>query len=282
MKKLFRRLGIFLLVIVILAVAVVIVVHLFADRAVKIGIETAATKTLNVEVTIGDVDLSIIGGKLRLQNLVIKNPPGYQHDKLLELRNAKIEVDVRSLLGDVVNIREIKLDGMNVVLEQRGVFSNNLQDVIRAIPAKDKQVSEPSGKKLHIDNLEITNTKVKVKLLPIPGKADTVTLNLAPIRMTDLGGDNKLNTAGLSSKVLLAVAKGIAEQGTGVLPEDMVASLTSELQRLGALPGALLEGGGKILEAGTDLGKKAIEAGKDIGDAATDALKGLFKPKKEQ
>jgi len=271
-----------LAVIVILIILTVTLVHLFGNRALKAGIEAAATKTLNVEVSVGDVDLSIMGGKLSLQNLVINNPPNYQHTKLLELKDARIAVNIKSLLSDVVKIREIKLDGANVVLEQRGISSNNIQDVIKAIPAKDKQPSESSGKKLHIDTLEITNVTVKVKLLPVPGKADTVTLKLAPIKMTNLGGDNKLNTAALSSKIMLAITDGIAEQGTGVLPKEITGPLASELKRAGALTGTLLEGSSEVLETGKDTGKEVLEKGKDLEEKATGLLKGLFKPKNEE
>lgn len=281
MRKLSKWLSAIMLAIVILMVGAVIVVHLFADRAVKVGIESAATRALNVGVTVEDVDLSIMGGRLGIQNLVVSNPPGYQHDTLLHLTSAGIEVDIKSLWGDVVDIRQIKLDGLNVVLEQRGLTTNNLRDVIESIPAGDDRESKAPGKKLHIDNLEITNTKVKVKLLPVPGKADTVTLTLSPIRMTDLGSDNKLNTAALSGKVLVAITEAIAKQGANELPKELVGSLASELERLGTLPGGLIEKGGKILGAGKDIGKQVIGAGKDIGDAATDALKGLIKPKKK-
>jgi len=269
-----------LAVIVILIILTVTLVHLFGNQALKAGIEAAATKTLNVEVSVGDVDLSIMGGRVGLQNLIINNPQGYQHDRLLELKSAKIEVDVWSLLSDTVKIKEIKLDGANVVLEQKG-FSNNIKDVIKSIPAKQEQPAEPSGKKLHIDNLEITNTTVNVKLLPIPGKADTLTLKLAPIKMTDLGGDNKLNTAALSSKIMLAITEGIAEQGAGLLPKEMIGSLTSELKRVGDLTGALVGQGGEILGTGTDAGKEVLEKGKDLEEEATGFLKGLFKSKEE-
>lgn len=265
--------------IVILIILVVTLVHLFGNRALKAGIEAAATKALNVGVSVGDVDLSIMGGKLSLQNLAINNPPGYQHEKLFELKTAKIEVDVKSLLGDVVKIREIKLDGANVVLEQRGVSGNNIQDVIKAIPAKKEQPAKPSGKKLHIDNLEITNTTVNVKLLPVPGKADTLTLKLAPIKMTNLGDDNKLDAAALSSKIMLAITDGIATQGTGVLPKEITGPLASELEKAGALTGSLLKGSGEALK---DTGKEVLDKGKDLEEKTTGALKGLLKPKEEQ
>ncbi len=277
MKKTLKALRIVLLVIVILVVAVVVVVGLFANRAVKIGIEAAATKTLNVGVTIDDVDLSIMGGKLALQNLLINNPPGYEHDKLLELKDAKIAVDIKSLLSDVVHIREIKLDGVDVVLEQRGISGNNLQDVIKAIPSGAEAQGEPeaAGKKLHIDNLEISNVTVKVKLLPVPGKADTVTLKLSPIKMTNLGSDNKLDTAALSGKILLAIARGVAEQGIGVLPKEMVDTMKLTL-------GKTIDVSKMVIEGGEDIGKGLIKGTEDVGRGIAEGLKGLLRPKKEE
>ena len=277
MKKRHKVLLIVFDAIVVLVVVVVILVNLFADRAVKIGIETAATKTLNVGVTIGELDLSILRGKLALQNLIIKNPPGYQHDKLLQLKNASIAVDVRSLLSDIVNIKEIKLDGAEVVMEQRGVSGNNIQDVIKSIPSgpKAETKAEPSGKKLHIDSLELSNITVKAKLLPIPGKADTVTLKLAPIKMTDLGGDNKLDTAALTGKILVAIAKGVAEEGAGFLPDEMLGAMKSTLAQTAQL-------GKEVLKTGEDLGKDVLKKTEDIGKGLTEGLKGLLKPKKQE
>ncbi len=277
MKKTLKVLRVIVLAILILLLIAVVAVNLFAGRAVKVGIETAATKTLNVGVSVGNVDLSIMAGKLALKNLLINNPPGYQHEKLLELQNAKIEVDVKSLLSDVVNIKEIKLDGVNVVLEQRGISGSNLQDVIKAISGgpKDKDETETSGKRLHIDNLEISNVTVKVKLLPVPGKADTITLKLPPTRMTDLGGDNKLDTAALSGMILLAIANGVAKQGVGVLPKDIVDTITSTL-------GKTIDLSKGIIEGREGIGKEIIKGTEDIGKGITEGLKGLLKPKKEE
>ncbi len=293
MKKPLKILYTVLSVIAILLIVVVIAINLFADSAVKIAIESAGTKALNVGVTVDSVDLSILAGKLGFQNLVINNPPGYKHERLLELSEAKIAVETRSLLTDIVNIKEIRLDGVNVVLEQRGISGNNLQDIMKALPAREAEPAEPGGKKLHIDNLEITNAQVKVKLLPLPGKVDTLTLKLAPIKMTDLGGENDIDTVALTRKILLAIAGGIAEQGVGLLPKEMLGSLASQLDKLGALPAAFLDKGGKLLDAGKDVGKTTVEAGKDIGggiikgagDAGkgiTDGIKGLFKPKEDE
>jgi hypothetical protein len=293
MKKAFKILFTSLVVILIILVVIVVGVGLFADSALRVAVETAGTKALNVGVSVGGVDLSILRGELDFKDIKINNPPGYQYDKLLELSQADITVDTGSLLKDTVNIKKIKLDGAKVVFEQRGVSGNNLQDIIKQLPAQQEQSSEPGGKKLHIDILEITNTQVSVKLLPVPGKIDTVPLKLDTIKMTDLGSDNDLDTVTLTRKVLLAIAGGIAQQGAGILPKEMIGSLVSELANVGALPGALLDTGAKILNTSTDLGKGATDVGKDLGtgvikgveDAGkgvTEGLKGILKPKEKE
>jgi len=288
MKKALKIPLIILFVIVILVLVAVAAIDIFADPALKIGIETAATKTLNVGVSIENIDLSILGGKISIDNLSINNPPGYQYDKLLELEKAKIEVEIKSLLSDVVNIRDINIDGVNVVLEQRGVYSNNLQDIISSIRAKEKQAhrpagekphkegARPAGKKLHIDNLEISNITVKVKLLPVPGKADTITLKLSPIKMTDLGGDDKLDTAGLSSKILCVIADGVAKEGGGVLPSDIVETVRLTLEETMKLGEVASKERERLIESGKDV----IEAWKDIGKEITEILKESLEPGK--
>jgi len=283
MKK-FRKILYFLAAgLVVLIVLATAVVGLFANSALKVAIETAGTKALSVDVSVKEVDLSIIGGRLGIADLTINNPPGYQNDLLLELGQASVEVDTKSLLSDIVNIKDIRLDGMTIVLEQRGVSGNNLQDIMKKLPAVDEKASKPSGKKLHIDTLEITNTNVKVKLLPVPSKADTLKFKLAPIKLTDLGGDNDLDTVGLSRTILLALAGGIAEQGTNVLPKEMLGSITTELRKLGGLPDVLTQAGIKVLDAGTDTGKGAgegvIKGAEDVGKGITDGIKGLFEKK---
>ena len=250
------------LLILVLIILMAILVYYFGNMALKSGIETAASKTLNVAVTVDGVDLSVLSGRVGLRNLMVDNPPDYEHDKMLKVSTARISVSIGSLLSDTVNVKEIVFDGIDVVVEQKGL-SNNLQEVINSIPKSEKKPeaeTKKPGKKLHIDSLEITNVTVRVKLLPIAGKADVIPLKLAPIRMTDLGGDNGLDTAKLTGKILLAITKGIAEQGAGLLPDAMTDGMKDSLDKAAEL----------VAE-----GEKILEEGKDI----VEGFKGLFKKK---
>lgn len=275
MKKSLKVVWVALLVVLILSAVVAIAVDIFAKRALKTGIEVAATEALNVGVSVGKVDLQIFAGKLGISNLLIDNPPGYRYDKLLELKEARIKANLKSLLGQRVDIEEVKLDGMTIFIEQKGVFGNNLKDVTktvseRAAARRSAQAggqeaegkSGELGKRLHINKLEMSNVTVKVKLLPVPGKADTITFNLDPIVMTGLGSDNELDAAGLFGKVLQAIQAGVAEKGTGILPDEMTSAMKSTLDT--------------TVELGKE-GKKLLKDGKGTSENFIYVLKSLLK-----
>ena len=239
---------------------------------VKAGVESAATKSLGVVVNIDDIDISILKSDLEINGLIVNNPPGYTNKNLLELNQGYVKTSIASLLDDTVRIKKFKLDGINLVIEQKAL-SNNLHDIIKSLPTKDKQESETetAGKKLHIDDLEITNIKVKVKLLPIPGKRDMVDINLEPIRMSNLGSDNKLSTGVLVSKILVAIAEGVAKKGAGILPKEMIKTMKNTLDEAVGLGITLTQEGGKLIDKGKDVGTEIIEG-----------FQGLLKPKKKE
>ena len=269
MKIIRRILKAAVLCIVVLLIVICACVYFFGERAVKLGVESGATKVLGVVVDIDDVDISILKSKVTIAGLVVKNPPGYAHTNLLEMDKASVKASIRSLMGDTVRIEQINLDGVNLVIEQKGL-SNNLNEVIERLKSREKAQAGPAGKELHIDQLEITNTVVRVKLIPMAGTADTIDLHLTPIRMSNLGSDNKLDAGVLAGKILAAIAKGIAEQGVNVLPREM----------LNTIKGAL----GQTIDLGkkaTEKGKELLDSGKEIGTEIIEDLKGILKPRKK-
>jgi len=259
MKKLNKILRIIFLAILILIIVAVVAVNLLADHALKMGIESPVAKGLNIEIEVGDVDLSIMVGKLVVKNLSVMNPPVYQNDELLVLKNTEIEVEAKSLLSEVVNIRQIKISDVEVIIEQRSVSENNLQDIIKAISE-----STLEAKMLRVDNLEISDITVKVDLIPGSDQTEPMALKLSPITMTRLGYDEQLDTAALLKKIIYALADSIVKEGISVLPTDIIGTMTSTLNKT------------------IDFGTKIIEGKENIGKEITEGLKNLFKPKKEE
>jgi hypothetical protein len=253
---------------------------MFGNQAIKVGIETGATMALKVGVSVEDVKLSIFRGTFQLSGLKIKNPAGYQHPEFLALDKAMVALKMKSLLSDTIEIEKVQMDNIQLTIEQKGVTTNNLQEILNALPKSEEKPAKPeaepkteekAGKKMLIRELVINGVEVKVKLLPIPGKADTVTLRLNPIVLNDLGSDKPINVAELTAKILKAIAGGIAEQGKDLLPLDMINSIGS----------GLAEQGKKILETAGQAGEGILKGAGDVGKGATDALKGIFQKKEK-
>jgi len=274
-KKILSVLGIAVITVIVFAF---VLFSIFGNRALKIGIETGATAALKVGVSLDNVNLSILKGTLELSGLKIENPAGYQHPEFLTIAKAAVALRVGSLLSHTVEIRKIQFDDIQLTLEQKNLTTNNLQEILNSLPKSEKEASKveeksqaQSGKKLHIQEVTINGVQVKVKLLPVPGKADTITLRLNPIVLKDLGSDKPIDTAQLSVKILKAIAGGITEQGKDLLPTDIINSLGS----------GLAEQGKKVLETAGQAREGILKGAGDVGKGATDALKGIFQKKEK-
>ena len=268
MRKLIRRIRSLVVLVIALAVASVVGVFLFANKAVKTAVETAGTKTLNVGVTVGKAKASVLSGAVGLQEITVANPPGYQGPALLKLQQVDLKADTRSLFSKEILIKDMKLDNMEVFIEQKGL-QNNLYQVIKPL----REPHQPTGKGLVIDNLEIKNVTVHVGMPSVPGQPPSVDLKLPSIRMVELGRSEKMDTAVLISKIVLAVAEGIAQQGGGILPKETIGDLGSILDKAIDIGKIILGPGGK-----TPDGQQKDSPGKTV----TDGLKDLLGGKKKQ
>ncbi len=257
-----------LITIVVVLVVLIAAFFLIGDQLIKAGVEKGGSMALGVPVKVGGVHLSILRGMVTIDGLQVTNPQGYKNEYLLELEKGKVAVDIRSLLSDTVHIKEINLDGIKLAIEQK-MLSSNVKDLLagmktKAKPAEPKKpVEEPKGpgKKLVVDQLDITNTEAK--LVTTVGVSAGANVKLSPIHMSNLGSDSPLSIAELTSKIFLALIQGVAQQGAGLLPDDVVSGMKGGLEKVTDLGG---EGGKKVIEEGS----KVIEG-----------IKGLFKPKKE-
>jgi len=265
---------------VIVSILVILLVlvsgfYLFGERLIATAVEKGASSTLGVPVTVKSISLSLLQGKVGIKGLVVKNPPGYANDTLLELGEGVVNLNIGSLMSNTVKIDLIKLDGTKLTMEQKGL-SNNLKEILDKLPKEEKAgeakpKAEEKGKDLHINRLEITNTNVNVKLLPVPGKSDTVSLKIDPIIMENLGTNQKLRIGTLVAKILGAMATGVAKQGVGLLPDDMVKGIGSTLGKTAEMGKAAAQKGQKALEKTTGAGKDAVQG-----------LKGLLGGKKDE
>lgn len=281
-KKAKNVLHFFIFMVVLLVVAAVFGVMVYANGMVKWGIESAGSKTLGVDVSLRSADLSLLGGKLGLNDLVVKNPEGYDHENFLSLKKGNISIETGSLFSDTVKIKEILLDNISVSVEQKDIRGNNIQDILKNIPKSEKQDTGKAGKKVVVELLELTNVEVKVKLLPIAGAgASTVDLAIPKITMKNIGGgETEVNTGELIAQIITAIADAIAKNGGGIIPEEMLGTINDALGDIEALKDVLGEAQKQI----EGLGEGVEDAGKELEEGlkgVTEGLGGLFGEKKD-
>lgn len=227
MKRLRKSIVKIVIVLLVLVAAGVVGVALFANQAVKAAVESAGSKELHVPVLVGKANASLLAGSVDLRSITVKNPEGYSGPALLTLTDVGIEAETGSLLSDQIVIDSMTLDGMEVFVEQNGL-KNNLYEVIEPL----RHPHEPTGKTLVIDNLTISEILVHVNLPALPGQqAQSIDFKIAPITMTGLGRNERMDTAILISKVLLAVAQGVANQAGGILPKETLGEFSGVLDK---------------------------------------------------
>ena len=160
-----------LIVIVVILIILIAGFYLFGDYAIKVGIEKGGSAALGVPVKVGGIHLSILRGMVTINGLQVENPAGYKNKYMLELGSGKVAVSIPSLLKDTIHVKEIKLDGAKLSIEQKGLGSN-VNDLLNGMKSKEQPVEQKKpeakaeakqpGKKLVVDDLEITNAEAKL------------------------------------------------------------------------------------------------------------------------
>lgn len=297
MKKPLKILLIIVLVLVVAVLALIVSLPGLVNGPIREQVEVQASKALQTNVAVGGVKFSLFQGSGGIQNLAVDNLPGYEHARMMELGECHVDVGLKTLMDNPIRIQQVKLDNITVVLEQKkGLkITNNIKEMLDKLQKEDeekekdkekakaeKEADEKPAKDIVIDQLEIRGVVVKVKLLPVPGKIDTMTIKLDPIIMEGLGTGEHMDVGKLSRKVFLAIINGILKQG-GELPGAVLEGLGEGLKGLGSLTVDLLEDTGKALqdtgkalgEGAKDVGKELEEGVKDVGKNLEDSVKGI-------
>ena len=160
MKKLFKWIGIIVLILLILAVTLP---FLFKDKIVaKIKEET--NKNLNAKVNFGDFDLSLIrhfpNFSLRIDNLSIINLEPFAGDTLVYSKSLSLVIDIMSVIsGSEIKIKSVDLDSpvMNFLVNAEGKPN---WDIMKPAPAGEKKEAKPSTFKASLKKYSVENGRV--------------------------------------------------------------------------------------------------------------------------
>ena len=190
---------------VLLIAAAVYVTYLSLNSIICSAIQRQATASLGVQTTLESAHLSILGGKLDLENLQVSSPPNFSAPKIFTLGGITVAVHYGQLTGAPIHIQQIVIDHPILAVEQ-----SNLQLNLNALLHQEPQSPKTSGGqetqpiKLVIDELDLNDAQVN--FMPgIPGLAESIQVPIQSMSLKNIGNaDGNQNGVAVKEVVLEA------------------------------------------------------------------------------
>ena len=245
---------------VVFATLILIIIGLYylfssLNSIVKAAVEKYGSDMTQAVVRLNEVDIELSSGRGALRGLNIGNPPGFKSERALGLGEISLQLDVGSVAGDTIVIKEIAITAPEVTYEV-GLKGNNIDTLKRNVDAyttqgKDKGKADSSkegdeaGKKMIVDHLYVRNGKVSITATEFQGKSASA--SLPEIHLTDIGKKRGGATAAeLTEQVLAAIGGGAAKAAASTELGRLLGST-----KMGDVPGAVGEaakGGGETFK----------------------------------
>jgi uncharacterized protein involved in outer membrane biogenesis len=183
-------------VLAVLLLVALILYQLFAnlDGIVANVIEDVGSDVLKTDVKVSNVSIDLRNGKAEIASLTIANPQGYSSEKLFELKNVAVDIDLSSLGEDVLVIESVSIQNPRINFEGDADGGSNMQTLLDNINSKSSgsSASADSGAKseaeetrMIISSFEMTGAQVKAMTEMKSGEA--MEIELPKIKMSGIG-----------------------------------------------------------------------------------------------
>jgi len=250
---------------------------------------------MGVPTTLKSISIKPMAGEVTLDELKVDNPQGFQQQHFLTLRKGEAAVKLTSLMQEQVTIPRVHLDGVMINLEKDADGKANYQHIMEHLQKvagspEEQPEAQKEGKRYVINDLRITDIKVRTNMLPASG-AIQQPIPIADIHLQDIGSDTDQGVmmSQLTGIVMKSVLAAVAHQLTGVLPGAVIGGLDAGLKGIGDIGGKTIEELGGVMGKGAEGLKEGADklkegAGKvgEEADKIIEGVGGLFGGKKDK
>ena len=217
---------------------------LFLDEIVKTAINNIAPQVTKTRVSVDSVSLGLLSGDFMVSGVDVANPNGFSDASVFVLNKVDVDVDVSTLMKDVVVVNKIVVDGAEFFYELKGSSSNvsvlmdNINSFLgdskkkqgKADKVKSEAEDTASSKKVFVKEFTFTNGKIAIGA-GLTKQAADVTLDIPTLTLKNIGSEDKG----------AAIADVIA-QGMAAFSASAMAVIASDGAK------ALLKSGGGIVD----------------------------------
>lgn len=103
-----------------------------AGNVTKKVMERIIPEATNTAFAVESVDISFLTGGASVKGFVIGNPSGYKSDKAFAFDQVAVDVDVRSILTDLVVVDQVLISKPKIFFEKT-ISGSNIKDIQQAI-----------------------------------------------------------------------------------------------------------------------------------------------------
>ncbi len=197
------------------------------DPLVKSAIESYGSRITGTRVEVASVSISPRSGEGTIRGLKVANPAGFSEGTALEMEQLTMAIDIASLGGEPVIIKQVLVSGPKVNLEADAEGNTNIEAIGKhAKSASGRQSAEPEAdatprdtpaKRMRIDQFTFQQGTVSADLAALG--AERYEAKLPAIQLENLGGAAGGTPTEIAKEVTTAlshaVSKVAAKEGAG-------------------------------------------------------------------
>lgn len=267
-------------ILAVVLVLIVVAAYLFIDSIAKKGIESGVSSATRVQTRLGTAHVGVFSGELALNDLEIANPPDFDSQYFLALKEGNMALTLRSLLGDHIVIPQLHLEGLDLMLESKEGRAN-----YKIIMENLKKLRDPDRRSAKRRTFVIREVIVQDVTVHTQVLGQVLKFKIPDQRLTDVGSNSDLSH--VTSLLMQGILQTVIQEAGSLLPAAIIRGLEKGLSGIGELGdfGLKMLGhkGFKLLgdfagEAlGEEVGKALEDVGKGAGEAVRDSAKTLEK-----
>lgn len=214
------------LVVVLLVAGLVFFLSANLDSIVARVIEVKGSEATLTDVRVGAVELDVRGGAGRIANLSVDNPEGFSNAPAISFGEFSIRMDPMAVTEDPIVIREISVDGAEILLEQT-TDGNNLRMLQEAL-GRQATEEEPGaeGAQVIIERFALAESRVQVR---VPQLDESREVTIPQVVVSDIGrASNGATASEVARQILEPVIRRALESGAAAGVQDAVRDKVDE------------------------------------------------------
>lgn len=159
------------------------------------------------ETSVDDVKLQVAEGRGTLTGIRIGNPPGFSDAVAVSVETLTLDIETASLTRDVTVVEEIRISGLDLLLEvsekNRVNLRTLLDNVERYAPITGKNRQGEDPRRIIVKTLTVDGGKIRLGTTATGGRG--AERDLIDFTLNDLGGAEGVTADALGKEILRSV-----------------------------------------------------------------------------